>query len=376
MDSRNRFLFVDLLRAAALAVMIETLIFNTFLIMEYREELWFQFLNYINGLVAPSFIFISGFVFILSSKNSLEELRLFKWKFWRKLGRIALIFLAGYSLHLPFFSFRSLFLRASDADLKLFCNVDVLQCIAAGLLILFFSRIAIKSDRLFNIFTIIMALVFTLTAPVLWNTDFSRFMPLPLACYFNEINGSYFPLFPWAGFLFAGAAIATYYLKARGTFNEKDFIRKLSVFGFTSAITCIMLLAWLDTFSWFQLKSSPLFFLERLGFVTILLSACWYYYRRTGAEPGFFTDAGRQSLLVYWLHLQLIYRRLWNNRSLSSIAGGSFGIDECLSATFILLAAMMTTAHVWGIIKQDNPGLAKKIFLTTICGSVILFLIR
>lgn len=375
MDSRNRFLFVDLLRGAALAVMIEVHVFNTFLVPGYRNDLWFPFLNFINGLVAPSFIFISGFAFIISSKSGLDELRQYRWKFWRKLGRIALIFVVAYSLHVPFFSFRNLFVWSSPTDLKNFCNVDVLQCIAAGLLVLFLARIAIRSDRFFHIFTITMALFFTLCAPVLWNTDFSRYMPLPLACYLNEMNGSYFPVFPWAGFLFAGAAVSTYYMKARETFNEKDFMKKLSIFGFTSAILCFIILAWLDTFPWFQLKPSPLFFLERFGTVSVLLSACWYYYRRTGAEAGFFLDVSRQSLLVYWLHLQLIYRRLWNDRSLSSIAGGSFGIDECLLATAVLLAAMMATAYVWGSIKQERPELAKKIFYITIYGSLALFLI-
>lgn len=375
MDSRNRFLFVDLLRGIALAVMIEAIVFNTLLLPEYRNELWFRILNDINGLVAPSFFFISGFAFIISTRRVLDEMRMYRWKFWRKAGRIALLFLAGYSLNLPFFSFRGLLNITSPADLKTICNVDALQCIAAGLLILFFARVLIRSDRVFHVFTITMALFVTLCAPVIWNTDFISFIPLPLACYLNEMHGSVFPVFPWAGFLFAGAAVSIYYLKARETFNEKDFMKKLSIFGFTSALACFILLAWIDTFPWFHLRPSPLFFLERFGIVSLLISACWYYYRRTGAESGFFLDVSRQSLIVYWLHLQLIYRRIWNGRSLSSVAGGSFGIDECLLAAAILLAAMMTTACVWGLIKEERPALAKKIFYITIYGSLVLFFI-
>lgn len=375
MVARNRFLFVDLLRGAALAVMIEAVVFNIFLAPEHRGEPWFRFLDYINGLVAPSFIFISGFVFVLSSGSGIDELRSFKWKFWKKSGRIALIFLAAYSLHVPFFSFRSILTWASPADLKNFYNVDVLQCIAAALLILLLLRITTRSDRLFRLFTIAMALLFTLPAPVLWNTDFSSFMPLPLACYFNEMNGSYFPLFPWAGFLFAGAAVATYYMKARESFNEKDFMKKLSLFGLTSAAICFIILAGLDTFSWFQLMPSPLFFLERFGIVCVLLSACWHYYRSTGAEAGFFVDVSRQSLAVYWIHLQLIYRRLWNGRSLSSLLNSSFGIDECILASAILLTSMMTTAFAWGRIKQERPVLAKIIFYLTVYGSLTVFFI-
>ncbi|NLV66467.1 MAG: DUF1624 domain-containing protein [Spirochaetes bacterium] len=373
---RNRYLFVDLLRAAALSAMTGMTVFNTFLSPDYNGEFFFRLLHYAISLAAPAFMVISGFVFVVSSQGRLDELRRFSGYSRHKLWRIALILLVAYSIHLPFFSFRTMLTQASPSDIKNIYNVDVLQCIAAGLLILLAGRRLTKSDRIFRFFTITMSLVFTLPAPFLWNTDFSRFIPLPLACYFNEIHGSHFPLFPWAGFIFAGATLAVYYLKARETFNEKDFIRKLSIFGITSYLICFIIISVVNRYAWFQLDPSPLFFLERFGVITLLLCACWLYYRRTGAEAGFFVDAGRQSLVVYWLHLQIITSRLWNGRSLSAIAGGTLGIAECLIATFILLAAMMTTAHVWGIIKQDNPGLAKKIFLTTICGSVILFLIR
>jgi uncharacterized membrane protein len=376
MFSRNRYLFVDLLRAAALAAMTGMTVFNTFLSPDYNGDFLLSLLHYAVSLSAPAFIFISGFVFVVSSQGRLDELRRFGGYSKHKLRRIALILLVAYSMNLPFFSFRAMLTQASPSDIRSIYNVDVLQCIAVGLLILLAGRILIESERRFRFFTIAMALVFTLPAPFLWNIDFSRFIPLPLACYFNEAHGSGFPLFPWAGFTFAGATLAEYYLKARETFNEKNFIRKLSIFGMTSYLICFIIICVVNRYAWFQLEPSPLFFLERFSLITLLLCACWLYYRRTGAEAGYFVDVGRQSLIVYWLHLQIITSRLWNGRSLSSIAGGTLGINECLIAIFILLAAMMTTAHVWGIIKRDNPGLAKKIFLTAICGAIILFLIR
>lgn len=375
MDSRNRFQFIDLLRGVSAAVMIEALIFNTFLLPEFRGDLWFRFLNFINSLAAPSFIFISGFAFIISTRRDLDEIRQFRWKFWRKLGRILLLFLAGYSLHLPFFSLSGLFTMASPADIKGLCNVDALQCIAAGLLVLFIARVLIRSDRIFHLFNITITLLLTLCAPVIWNTDFTGSMPLPLACYLNEMHGSKFPVFPWAGFVFAGAAVSAYFTRAHDTFREKDFMKKLSVFGLTSAVSCFIILAWLDTLPWFHLKPSPLFFLQMFGSVAVLLFACWYYYRRTGAEAGFFIDFSRQTLVVYWLHIQIISRRIWNGRSLASMAGGSFGIDECLLATAILLSAMMTVAYVWGQIKEERPDFAKKIFYVTTYGALAVFFI-
>src|SRR5574339_468566 len=104
MKQKSRFLFLDLLRGWALIIMIETHVFNAFMIPSYRQEWWFGILNYINGLVAPGFLFVSGAVFYISTYGKSDELRTFGITFRKRLYRILLIFIAGYSLHLPFLS--------------------------------------------------------------------------------------------------------------------------------------------------------------------------------------------------------------------------------------------------------------------------------
>ena len=102
MKEKVRFIFVDFLRGWALLVMFEVHIFNVTLLPHLKDTGWFNFLNFINGLVAPSFLFISGFAFMLSTKGKVEDLRKIDYAFWKKIGRIVLIFLAGYALHLPY----------------------------------------------------------------------------------------------------------------------------------------------------------------------------------------------------------------------------------------------------------------------------------
>jgi uncharacterized membrane protein len=147
MASHSRLAFIDLLRGWALLVMIEVHVFNGFLLPHFRATSWFHVLNFINGLVAPSFIFISGFVFLLASQKKLESFRTFGLTFWKQLGRIGLIWIVGYSLHLPFFSFHRAITEATEAQWLSFYQSDVLHCIAFGLLILFFSRLLIRNDR-------------------------------------------------------------------------------------------------------------------------------------------------------------------------------------------------------------------------------------
>ena len=91
MTSKSRLAFIDLLRGWALLVMIEVHVFNAFLLPYFQATSWFNMLNFINGLVAPSFIFISGFVFLLASQKKLESFRTFGPAFWKQLGRIGLM---------------------------------------------------------------------------------------------------------------------------------------------------------------------------------------------------------------------------------------------------------------------------------------------
>jgi uncharacterized membrane protein len=77
--------------------------------MTLRNTSWFGFINFANGLVAPSFIFISGFAFVLASQKKLPEYRKFRYAFWKQLGRIGLIWFTGYMLHIPYFSLQNVF---------------------------------------------------------------------------------------------------------------------------------------------------------------------------------------------------------------------------------------------------------------------------
>src|SRR5581483_3674314 len=59
---RERVAWIDLYRGMAVLVMIETHVVNSFMAEALRHASWFSVLNYLNGLVAPSFLFIAGFV--------------------------------------------------------------------------------------------------------------------------------------------------------------------------------------------------------------------------------------------------------------------------------------------------------------------------
>lgn len=375
MSEKIRYISADLLRGLVIIIMIEVHVFNAFLLPELRQESWFGVLNFINGLVAPSFLFVSGFAFQVSSGSKLNEMRKLRKVFWKKIARIFQIIIIGYVLHLPFYSFSKIFSEITPQLLEDFFAVDVLQCIGVGLLFLFLSRLLIKSDVVYNRFLITSLVIVTFISPVLWRIEFTNYMPLAIANYFNKLHGSLFPLFPWVNFLLAGAVFAKYFVDAREQKMEERFIKISALTGFILLLLGHLFYSGLFPKSITLILPNPMFYLQRLGYIFLLFYFCWWVDRKTNIKNSFIMDASRESLLVYWLHLVIIFGTFWGEKNFAMIIGRTYNVMESLIATLILISLMIFVAKLWGWLKKKYPkhvSIGVKIFVAIL---LIVFII-
>ncbi|MCX7798653.1 MAG: DUF1624 domain-containing protein [Melioribacter sp.] len=375
MKNTNRALFIDLLKGLALLVMIEVHVVNSFLLPSIKSQKWFEILNYINGLVAPTFTFTSGMVFILSLQKGLDELRKFGKKFWKKIGRITLIFLAGYSLHASYLSLKKISNPDYPHMIKEFLRVDILQCIAVGLLLLLLLRISIKSNKIYYSTILILDFFVLAYSPIAWETDYTKIFPLGIANYFNRMHGSLFPLFPWLAFIFSGALIGKYYIEYKNKNEEKIFIKNLIIMGIIFFVISVLFLNFLFPQSWVNVKPNYFFFTQRLGIIFVLLGLSWMYLSNLKNYQTFIIDISRESLLVYWLHIKLLYLRIWEGNSLVSLYGSKLNLLECLLTTILLAILMIITAKAWGYLKVKYPNLISKLVFTFVTVTTIIFFI-
>jgi len=360
---KSRLIFVDLLRGWATIVMIEVHVFNAFILPPLKETGWYDYLNYVNGLVAPAFIFVAGFVFVYVSERKIEDFRNYGRLFWRQLYRIAQIWIIGYLLHLPFFSWARMVHESSQDDWLKFYQSDVLNCIAAGLLFLFLTRIRIRSNDVYRRFLLTSGLVIAFLTPFIWDIDFNKYIPAPIGAYLNGQHFSGFPLFLWIAFMMAGGYFAMDYLKARNEGSEKGFIKRIGIAGVVMMIggrLAAALPAYVPHAST-DVRANPFFFLERLGVVVLLLIVCWYYAEWRKTEKSFILDASRESLSIYAAHLLVIYGLFYYDMSLSYLYGGKLTILECCLATLALIAVMVYAAKLWSWLKQQHLYLARGI---------------
>jgi uncharacterized membrane protein len=375
MKEKVRYTFIDLLRGWAIILMIEPHVFNTFLLPELKQTGWFSVVSFINGLIAPAFLFVSGFVFEISSGSKLDDMRKLKLPFWKKLWRLVSIILIGYALHLPFRSLSKIINKSTPEQLQSFYSVDVLQCIGVGLLILFLLRLIIRSDKIYHYTLIGLTIVVTAVSPIFWRTEFTNYLHPVFANYFNRLGGSLFPVFPWINFILVGAIFAKYFLDAASNGKEEKFIKATTFTGIVMLFSGHLFYSGLFPGSLTSILPNPVFFLERLGYVLFFAALCWYFNKWRNVRKSFVLDASRASLLIYWLHLVIIYSVIWKNNSLASLIGSTLNVWESIFVTIVLMVLMILTAKLWSWTKIKFPNYATKVAWGVVGVLFIIFLL-
>jgi uncharacterized membrane protein len=371
-----RYVSADLLRGLVIIIMIEVHVFNAFLLTDLKYAWWFGILNFINGLVAPSFLFVSGFAFQVSSGNKLDEMRKFGKAFWKKMQRIFQIVIIGYMLHIPFYSLSKTIHEATPEIMMNFYAVDILQCIGVGLLYLYVFRLFIKSDKVYNYFLIFSFIVISITSSFIWQVDFNNYLHPFFSSYFNTKNGSLFPIFPWISFLLAGAIFAKYFVDAREKNEEAKFIKGTAVTGFATLILGHIFFTPLFPYSIQAVKPHIVFLLERVGYVLFILTLCWYVDKKYNVKKSFILDASRESLLVYWLHLVIIYGTFWSSKSLANIIGSTMNVAEAIGTTLSLIILMIIVAKIWGWAKRSYPKYASLFVKFFVAALIIVYILK
>ncbi len=132
------------------------------------------------------------------------------------------------------------------------------------------------------------------------------------------------------------------------------------------SISGIVIMHFLSKNPAYTIKTSAIFFFTRYALVIVLMHVSQWYLQEKNNQRGLFIDIGKESLLVYWLHLQILYRHIFNGKSLERIVAQKFNLAECLIAFLLLAALMFAVAILWNKLKQHYPAVSRKIFTGTI----------
>lgn len=375
--------FIDLLRGWAVIVMIETHVVNATLTPAAMTTAWFGWLAFMNGLVAPSFLFASGLAFAVTLRRKAADLLRPGPALRKQLGRMLLILAIGYILHLPFFSLQGLLAGTTEREWLMFLQADVLHCIAVTLLLLVLLLLVLRSEARVAAAAAVLAGVAIIAAPWVWRIDYLGLLPAAAGAYLNGLHFSLFPLFPWSGFLLAGVVTGHHFSRIREGVGEdvrvrRDrFMRRAAAAGLAALAAAWPLTLLGDAVYpehpyW---RAGPGFVVLRLGLVALLMAGMYLVERRRGVSAGsLVTLLGRESLFVYTLHLLLIYGDLgpWNFRKM---VDHSFGWGEAVLTTVLLLGICTAAALAWARVKAGPVLTRRRITIGFAAGLGLVFLL-
>ncbi len=360
---KQRYLFIDLLRFGAVVFMLQGHTFDALLKQGIKQASLFYVYDFFHGFVAPMFLFASGVAFGVATFKKWEQHLSWSPALRKRLGRFSGLIVVGYALHLPFFSLSKILRESSSQEIAALLQVDALQCIAVTLLILQVLVLVLRAERRLAFTAAGLGAGTFLLSPILWSFSFRGILPLWLASYLNAENSSWFPLFPWSGYLFLGCAFAYWFIECKEHSQAAELMTQVAVAGLFS-IGAGILIAQLP----FELypahdfwKVNPSMILARTGFLMVATSGLFFFERKVKIPSKIPTLMGRESLPIYVLHLMVIYGSVVN-KGLEFSLRGTLTLPEAIVATCLLIIAMGTFAFVWNYLKQNSrrPALVLK----------------
>jgi uncharacterized membrane protein len=339
----------------------------------YQTGAAFNFWLFLRGLTSCMFLLLSGCAFAVATSRHWEAHVRWSPRLARRLARFGFFVLLGYAMHFP--AGRISHLKFVTAEgWRAFEAVDILQCVGISLIGLQLLAVAARTRRRFMLAAAALSAATVAVTPLAWGIDWTAVVSRPIAAYVSDAAGSLFPLLPWAGFMLLGAAVGMSYERwASGQparFANRGLLPSglgLLLVGVSAHLAIVFLYGDRPL-----TQSSPVFFLIRAGSVLLLLGGFAHVSERIRSLPASLTALSQESLLIYFVHVIVLYGSVWNV-GLRQVVGSRLGPGPTMAWILVLLVSMGTLAGAWSWFKRTQQNVAP--LLRFAVGSVALLLL-
>ncbi len=298
----TRLAYLDWTRGLAAVVMLNGHVFHSFLRPESREESVYILTQFIGGMPPAVFLFLVGvtLAFLMESRERrgmsrgrrvLEALK----RAGFLMGLAVLFRIQLYVVGIP---------QTQWADLF---RVDILN--AMGLAVALLSALALLTTAGRARVCAGAGLAIAFASPLVAALDWSG-APGLLRAYVAP-DAQSFGFFPWAAFVAFGMSLGSVLRLARREQTDRivQWVALLGLVLIVGAKFCASMPYTIYPKSEFWVDS-PWLILIKLGVILVTLSVA-YLWTQYAAGPGWswIRQLGTTSLLVYWVHTELVYGR-------------------------------------------------------------------
>jgi uncharacterized membrane protein len=324
-SSGGRLAFIDWTRGLAAIIMLQGHVFHSFTKPEQQSSTIYTLSQFVGGMPPAVFLFLTGMTLaFLMESQARRGVNL--------LGRVvASLKRARYLLAIAFLFRIQLWLTGlPQTQWRDLFRVDILNCM--GLAVALLSVLVVCSTVQRAYLGFFVGCMIAGMAPVVSQWDWSA-VPSILRSYFAP-DYQFFAFFPWAAFVGFGISAGSI-VRLLGRDQLERAVQHAAILGFALILGgqyCANLPFSIYPKADFWLNS-PVLIAIKLG--VILLMLAWaYLWTEYGAsrEWSWVRQFGTTSLLVYWVHTELVYGRwlyFWK---------GSLSVAQaCIAAVAVVL---------------------------------------
>jgi uncharacterized membrane protein len=306
-DAPRRRTYLDRIRGVAVLIMIQAHVLDSWTRTDARATWQFQWATIVAGFGAPLFLFLAGTSVALAAGSRLRRTGAHKEAARGVMKR-------GVWLFLLALVFRVQAWILGQGRLRTLLKVDILNIMGPSIVAVAAMWGACRSARARVAAFAGTALALSLLTPIVRTTPLLDALPDPLEGYIRPLTGasiflSNFCIFPWSGFVFAGAAVGVLIDCARAPEAERRLNAQLFAAGAALAggayAASYLPSPYTRSDFW---GGSPAFFLIRTGLLIASVPIAYAWETVTSAVPWSpLARLGRNSLFIYWIHVEMVY---------------------------------------------------------------------
>ncbi len=314
--------------------MLQGHVFDSFLKPDDRDGAPFILSQFVGGMPPAIFLFLTGvtLAFLMDSSER---------KGFSPLRRVVTAFRRSGYLFLLAFAFRiQLWFFSRPAPWTDLFRVDILNCM--GFAIAWMSVMALFRTVERVRLCAVLGLAIAFAAPLISQMDWSG-APEILRNYVVP-DYRFFSFFPWAAYLAFGMSAGSI-IRAVPEESIERAMQWAAIVGGALILACqyfagLPFSIYAKSEYWLN---SPAQILNKLG-VVLLLLAMAFLWTRYGAKDGWswVRQFGTTSLLVYWVHIELVYGRSLGFFKNSLNVGQTVMAAVCLILLMLALSAVKT----------------------------------
>jgi uncharacterized membrane protein len=343
-SSGGRLTFLDYSRGMAVVIMLQGHVFHSFNRTELRTDGPFMLSQFMGGIGPAIFLVLTGITlaFLMDRRERQGLAPAARWR--------AALRRAGYLFSLAFLFRLQLWLFAyPQSPWTDLLKVDILNCMGFAIGLMSIMAIFTTADRVRLCAG--LGLAIAIAAPLVSAIDW-RWLPPQVSAYFVP-SFQYFAFFPWAAFIAFGLSIGSAIRLAK-----PEQMNRMMQWGTLTGFALILAGQYFSNLPYslypksdFWLNSPGLIAIK-LGVVLLFLAFTFVWTEHVvGASSwSWIRQLGTTSLLVYWVHIELVYGRWFGSWK------EKLGNIECAVLAVLVIALMLGLSTIrtnWRALKAN-----------------------